>query len=267
MRVTALNCGSGRPVGCLLRAMPNEIVCRCLLIESGADLTLVDTGLGLRDVRDPRRLGPARFSLGLSLREEETAHVQITRLGHDPRSVRSVVLTHLDLDHVGGLADFPDAQVHVFAAEAGAATRRATLKERSRYRPAQLGDTSRWILYDDPEPDSWFGFPSTPVSASPSLTIRLVCLPGHTRGHCGVAIRTGQSWLLHAGDSYYSHSELDPATDSLLLALFRRVIHVDPRAAGRTLDALRRLRERHADEVEMFCSHDPREIIRALESR
>ncbi len=29
----------------------------------------------------------------------------------------------------------------------------------------------------------------------------LVPLFGHTRGHCGVAVRTEQGWLFHAGDA------------------------------------------------------------------
>ncbi len=31
--------------------------------------------------------------------------------------MRHIVLTHLDVDHAGGLPDFPDARVHVFARE------------------------------------------------------------------------------------------------------------------------------------------------------
>lgn len=266
MRVTALNCGSGRPLGCrLLRVMPREMICRCLLVETGRELLLVDTGLGLADVHEPRRrLGSVRLSLGLRLRKEETAHAQICGLGLDPGDVRHIVLTHLDLDHVGGLSDFPSARVHVFGVEAQAARRRATIGERFRYRPAQLTDQSRWTVYGDAQVDSWHGFASTSVNASPSLSLRFVYLPGHTRGHCGVAIRTGRSWLLHAGDSYYSHLELDPANDSLLLGAFRRALHVHPATAAKTLEALRELRARSSGEVAMFCSHDPREIIRGV---
>jgi len=38
-------------------------------------------------------------------------------LGFDPADVRDIVLTHLDLDHAGGLIDFPWARVHVYAEE------------------------------------------------------------------------------------------------------------------------------------------------------
>src|SRR5206468_9190523 len=36
----------------------------------------------------------------------------------------------------------------------------------------------------------------------------LVPLIGHTEGHCGVAIRQGKGWLLHAGDAYFFRKEI-----------------------------------------------------------
>jgi len=32
--------------------------------------------------------------------------------------------------------------------------------------------------------------------------VLLIPLPGHSRGHCGVAVKTGEGWLLHCGDAY-----------------------------------------------------------------
>ena len=55
------------------------------------------------------------------MRAEETAAHQIAALGYSLDEVRHIVLTHLDLDHAGGMADFPRAQVHVLAAEHNAA--------------------------------------------------------------------------------------------------------------------------------------------------
>jgi glyoxylase-like metal-dependent hydrolase (beta-lactamase superfamily II) len=57
-------------------------------------------------------------------------------LGYQPQDVRHIVLTHLDLDHVGGLRDFPHAEVHVYAEELDNATAQATTMDRGRFRPA-----------------------------------------------------------------------------------------------------------------------------------
>ena len=38
---------------------------------------------------------------------------QVQALGLTAKSVTDIVLTHGDSDHVGGLADFPEAKVHL----------------------------------------------------------------------------------------------------------------------------------------------------------
>ncbi|WP_051484150.1 MBL fold metallo-hydrolase [Rhizobium sp. CF080] len=48
---------------------------------------------------------------------EDTAAWQIQSLGYPARDVRHIVLTHLDFDHAGGIADFPRARIHVLTDE------------------------------------------------------------------------------------------------------------------------------------------------------
>lgn len=50
-----------------------------------------------------------------------TAIRQIEALGFSPADVRHILLTHMDVDHTGGIADFPAAKVHVYAKEHAAA--------------------------------------------------------------------------------------------------------------------------------------------------
>jgi glyoxylase-like metal-dependent hydrolase (beta-lactamase superfamily II) len=56
--------------------------------------------------------------------------------------------------------------------------------------------------------EQWFGFTSFELRG-PVPEIRLVPLGGHTPGHTGVAVHDGDRWLLHCGDAYYYHRELD----------------------------------------------------------
>jgi glyoxylase-like metal-dependent hydrolase (beta-lactamase superfamily II) len=135
VRIHHLNCGSIAPpgarlvngTGSLLRR--GTIVCHCLLVVTDAGLVLVDTGIGLHDVARPvARLGrPFLWALQPRLEPAETAVRQIAALGYQSTDVRHVVLTHLDVDHAGGLADFPQAQVHVHATELAAALHPTTL--------------------------------------------------------------------------------------------------------------------------------------------
>jgi glyoxylase-like metal-dependent hydrolase (beta-lactamase superfamily II) len=243
--------------------MPNRMTCRCLLVESDARLLLVDTGFGTLDVEHPRRLGPLRAIMGLRLQPSDTAEARIAWLGFDPASVSDIAITHLDLDHTGGLADFPNARVHISAAELDAAEHRVSLTERLRYRPAHWSHQPKWAPKVPAASTPWCALPSI-ILPEPWDMIRLVSLPGHTRGHCGVAIPTTGGWLLHAGDSYYSRDELSAPFASMLLRLFRTTVDVAPNAAGRTLDALRALRDQ--PDLEIVCSHDPRETVKACES-
>ena len=118
----------------------------------------------------------------------ETALRQVADLGFRPSDVRHIVPTHLDLDHAGGIGDFPDAAVHVFAAELRAASHRSSLSERSRYRAVQIAEVKKWAPVEE-EGESWFGFSAVRAIPGTRDEVLLVPLPGHTRGHCGVAIK------------------------------------------------------------------------------
>jgi len=106
MRIHHLNCATLCPL-----AVP-EMVCHCLLVEIGSELALIDAGFGTGDVdRTRERLGSLLpLLLRPRLERSETAIEQVRRLGFDPKDVRHVILTHLDVDHVGGVSDFPWAR-------------------------------------------------------------------------------------------------------------------------------------------------------------
>src|SRR4051812_5450734 len=124
MKVHHLNCASFCPP--LFASRVNSVgklVCHCLLVESADGLILVDTGLGAKVLAEPSRRSPpgSLKMMGACLAPRETAVQQIARLGLDPKDVRHILLTHLDFDHAGGIADFPAAQVHIFEDEYNAA--------------------------------------------------------------------------------------------------------------------------------------------------
>ena len=65
--------------------------------------------------------------------------------------------------------------------------------------------------------------------------VLLVPLPGHTRGHCGVAVRRSDDWLLHCGDAYFHRSEVEPGSGEAPpgLRAFERLIERQRRRAAR----------------------------------
>lgn len=269
MKVHHLNCGSMCPLGRRLIngeggwLAPAHMCCHCLLIEGRHGLTLVDTGLGTGDVSQPSRLG-ALFNKVVRPRllMEETALFQIRELGFDPRDVRHIVPTHLDLDHAGGLGDFPQAQVHVFAPELDAAQTRPSLGEKGRYVPAQWAHGPQWVTHEVAG-ERWLGLEAMRALPDTDEEVLLVPLQGHTRGHCGVAVKTDEGWLLHAGDAYFFHGEMDADPHCTLgLRLFQTIVQVNGQSRRANQQRLRELQQAHRDDLTVFCAHDPVELAR-----
>ena len=130
---------------------------------------------------------------------EEAAICQIARLGFRPQEVRHIVLTHMHFDHAGGLPDFPWAKVHVHRREIEA------IKSGKFHRWTD-GGYNRHILDDGPDfvlyegtGDKWNDFDAIRLPFEPEMW--LLPLFGHTRGHCGVAVKDGNNWLFHVGDA------------------------------------------------------------------
>jgi glyoxylase-like metal-dependent hydrolase (beta-lactamase superfamily II) len=265
VRIHHLNCGTFCPLGGVLMdgrspGLTGRLVCHCLLVEGGRGLILVDTGLGVRDLRTPfPRL--SRLYAGM-LRPRfdpaDSALRQIESLGFTARDVRDIVLTHLDFDHAGGLDDFPEATIHLLDAEAEAALahRRGFVAER-RYRPRQWRDPSRWRRYRA-QGEPWFGFEAVRDLEGLPPEILLVPLAGHTLGHAGVAVRSDAGWLLHAGDAYFYRGEVGgPAYHCPPgLRAYQRLMEADRDQRLYNQARLRKLADAGGPELRIICSHD-----------
>ena len=270
MRIHHLDCGTMCPVaGRLLGAAGPDLftrghlVCHCLLLETARDgLVLVETGFGTADCTDPTRLPSAFRALASPrLALADTALHRVRALGFTAADVRHVVVTHLDLDHAGGLSDFPHATVHLHRRELDAATKPATWAERNRYLPHQWAHRPRWSAYTE-DGDTWLGLPAVRRLTGLDADIALLPLHGHTRGHSAVVVRDRSGWLLHAGDAYFHHRELvEPVDAPIGVRAFQTVAQVD--AVGRLASqaALRRLHREHP-EVAITSAHDPAELAR-----
>jgi glyoxylase-like metal-dependent hydrolase (beta-lactamase superfamily II) len=243
-----INCGS-------MQVPPNpKAICHCLLLEDNSGLALVDTGIGLLEVRSPvERIGQALINMvGLQFNEADTAVRQVERLGLRTKDVAHIVLTHCDPDHAGGLADFPHTRVHVSEEE-----RASVASGHFRYLPQQFAHGPRWQTYP-PSSRRWFGLEARPVALGFASEVLLIPLFGHTLGHCGVAVRQGDRWALHVGDAYYLRVEL--ATDDHPVSQLTAQRADDDAQRRASLEQLRRLARDHAGEIDLFGYHDPGEF-------
>ena len=255
-----------------------RVGCHCLLLETDAGLLLVDTGFGMADVERPQ---PRLSRLVKMLHRPDfdpldTAVEQVRELGFAPEAVKHIVLTHLDFDHAGGLADFPAATIHVLADEADAARHRRGFIARRRYRPAQWRASAASWREHKAGGEQWFGFDAVrplAISDKSTLDLLMVRLPGHTAGHCGVAVRDDAGrWLLHAGDAYFHHAEMNAGDRGCPVGArgYQWLVQVNGRQRRHTRQRLRELLARSRDEVTVFCSHDLTELQnrqRAAETR
>jgi glyoxylase-like metal-dependent hydrolase (beta-lactamase superfamily II) len=256
-----LNCATMCPVaGALLGQAGGlgrgKLICHCLLVETERDgLVLVDSGFGTRDVEGKTKLsGAFRRLVGPTLDPAETAYAQIRALGFDPEDLRHIVVTHLDLDHAGGLPDFPWAKVHLHAREHAAAMTRATYFERERYLTAHWQHGPAWEVYAE-DGDTWRGLPAIQRLRGLDADVGLLPMHGHSRGHSAVIVRAGERWLVHAGDAYFHRSSVEGSRRVPLgLAAFERLTQMDAARRRASAAALRQLRETYAD-VDLFCAH------------
>lgn len=200
IKVHHLNCveirstGYGRAIG------------HCLLIEAGSRLVLIDAGIGLMDTKNPaNRIGRLLINVvGFRFNENWTAVRQIQRLGLDPGNVTDCVVSHLDPDHIGGLADFQNSIVHV-----GLEEYEHFQSGNPRYLQHQLDHLPPVKTYAKTS-DTWCGLEARRIAVS-ETEIYLIPLFGHTLGHCGVALKSETDWLFYVGDAYYLKEELtDP---------------------------------------------------------
>lgn len=236
----------------------SQLVCHVLLVETVNGLVLVDSGYGLADCDDPaRRTGPTRRIFRPFFDRDETAARQVERLGFRREDVRHIVVTHFDVDHIGGIADFPDAEVHCTAAEALGAMRPPTRGERFRFRSAQWEHGPK-IVEHTPDGETWRGFAAAKELTEVSPGIALVGLPGHTRGHACVAVDAGSRWLLHCGDAFYHPSTIGgEGRIPRLLGAFEKVAAFDRKQMRDNHARLTELYGRKEPDLFLICAHDP----------
>ena len=152
-----------------------------LLVKTGDRVLLFDTGAGAN-------MGPNGGELPASM-----AAARI-----DPQSITDVFISHAHGDHVGGLLNaegtlaFPNAAIHISAPEW------AFLKGLTAESGKNVGIAQQPQLVAAMEPKVAAFEPGADLVAG---VVKAVEIKGHTPGHSGYLITSGQSSLLYIGDT------------------------------------------------------------------
>ena len=150
--------------------------------------------------------------LRVNVTRDDDIERQLTANGIDARDVRTVLLTHLHTDHVGGLHALAHADIYVHATEYALA--RSDAGVALGYIPHRFPDwfTPRFYSFDA-EAIGPFG-PSHRVTRQGD--VRVVQTPGHTAGHVSVVVAGDDVSHFIAGDATYAEdSLLDEAVDGI----------------------------------------------------
>ena len=156
-----------------------------LLVKTNDRVLLFDTGAGTN-------LGPGAGRLPTAL----------VAAGIDPRSVTDIFISHAHGDHVGGLVNaegslaFPNATIHLSAPAwaflKGMDAETARNVAITRHRDLVAAITSKIVTF-------------APGSEILPGVVKAVAIPGHSPGHSGYLIISGQDSLFYIGDALHHY--------------------------------------------------------------
>ena len=155
---------------------------------------LVDTGFHPKYVEDAEAAtledGLESFGRIVSLTADNLPAAQLAKLDLTPSDIDSLVMTHTDIDHVGGIGDFPQAPIVIHADERAFPT------------PRYWNNRS-----PIPWPEAEYQLIDTDCELCPGVT--LLSTPGHAPGHLSLLVRLPTGNVLLIGDAISRPGELE----------------------------------------------------------
>jgi N-acyl homoserine lactone hydrolase len=224
------------------------------VIDHPEGVIVVDTGQGTHLLKTGKSAHPyLRWEVAFRIEHDEEIGPQLRALGIGPRDVSRVILTHLHIDHDGGLAHFPHTEI--FVARGEIRTAGGWMGRVRGYLP------NRWPAWFDPVPLDLAAEPFGPFAASARLTdagdVMAVATPGHTTDHLSVLVRDeGVTYFLAGDASYDERLMLEGRIDG---------VSADDDVANATLNAIRRFT---GDRPTVYLpTHDPESSARLASRR
>ena len=234
------------------RFSPIDFPISVVLLEMSSGYWLFDTGVGPQMQRLKSGVLSRLYPIVVPYRpsvDGSAAH-QLRDRGIDPSDVERVVVSHFHADHIGGLRDFPNAEIvgHLDGLEQLFTERGVTAARKALFDvllPDNVGarftDVSRLSKAKVPWP-GWSAVDAWSLSSDDSVIA--VALPGHARGQFGLLLN-GPQGTFHVADAAW----ISPAVErNLMPNPITRLVHDDWATYGATLGMLHDLSLRSADE-------------------
>jgi len=214
-----------------------SLPCPAYLIEHPKGLTLFDTGCAPQVAVDPRGYwGRIADYMKVKYSPDLTVDSQIKALGYKLDDVKNVIVSHLHLDHSGGMSLFPHAQFFIMEGELPYA-----------YWPRREARAA--FILNDLLPTRRFNWRElsgdTDLFGDGSLV--MLKTPGHTPGESSLMVNLAHRAIVLTGDTIHIRRQLENcapmATDW------------DQAMSSAAIRRLKEMQDR--GEVRLLISHDP----------
>ena len=114
---------------------------------------------------------------------------------------------------------------------------------------------------NNPQGEKWFNLEK--VKGFPLFQDEILMIPllGHSKGHCGIAIKQQDGWVFFCGDAYFSHLQLNPQNKLRTLAKLERIFAENNAMRLDNLHKIQQLAQSQKN-IDIICAHDPVELER-----
>jgi len=187
----------------------------CWLIEHPEGLILVDTGETAKIYEKGYLPDGGLYHKAVETRikpEEELPH-QLAKIGVKPKNIKTVILTHMHGDHIGGLSHFEHCQIYVGKTE---------YEQASGKKGAGNGYFKKnWPSWFQPTLISYSDGSEGNFDSSQKITadgkVVIVPTPGHSVGHQSILVKNEAHTTILAGDLTYNESTLKAEIPDVVL--------------------------------------------------
>lgn len=209
------------------------------LIDHPKGLVLYDTGNALEVVHDKEtHWGDILGAYDPVMSEDQWCVNAIKKIGYRPEDVKYVVLSHLHLDHAGGVGHFPNARYVV---------------QRDELHYAYVPDyfmKAAYIRKDFDKPVDWMilnGWAEDKYDLFNDGKIVIYLTPGHTPGHQSLLVNLANNGpMFLTGDSCYTDENLNQDVLSGLAWSF-----------SESVKSVERIKNVRAQGARIVVGHDP----------
>jgi len=230
-----------------------------LLEHPKLGLMLFDTGYTSRFYRETRRFPYNLYAkvTPVHLDEADTALCQLKTRGITAEDIQYLMISHFHADHIGGLADFPNAK-YIYFREAYEAVRerrglsavragflRGLIPQDFEQRSEPVDSTKMSPLPSEYAPFDWG------VDVFGDRSVMATALPGHANGQMGLFLRTDDEPVFLVADACWQSRAY---RELILSHLMANLVFADSRAYR---DTLKKLHELHQNNprIRIIPSH------------